>query len=110
MNTTPTTTSGNEQPIALYSHNLTHPGVPLTTLVSAIALLLSARAVIHDLPVDPNFITDSMLCGDKRIDDYFAAEYMQFNLLLDGLVRQYEKVQCKARSNGTSVMMTFSCY
>lgn len=110
MSTTPTTPSGTEQPIALYSHNLTHPGIPLTSLISAVALLLSARGVIHDLPIDPLFTSESMVCGNPMIDNHFSSAYMEFNMLLDSLTRQYNTVQCKARSNGTSIMMTFSCY
>ena len=102
--------ANGEQPLALYSHNLTHPGVPLMMLISSVALLLSARGVKHELPIDPIFTSDSMVCGTKEVDDRFMSDYLQFNMMVDGLVRQYNVVQVKARSNGSTLMMTISCY
>ncbi|QGH71894.1 hypothetical protein N1M2_31 [Klebsiella phage N1M2] len=100
----------NEQPIALFSHTMTFPGVPLENLVSSISLLLSAYGVSHQLPVSPTFTSEGLTSGDNNRDQRFVTEYMQFKLMLEDLSRQYTTVQCTAQSNGASVYLRFSCY
>ncbi|UQT02617.1 hypothetical protein YUBABA_02170 [Serratia phage vB_SmaM-Yubaba] len=100
----------NEQPLAMFSHTMTFPGVPLENLVSSIALLLSAYGVKHQLPTSPTFTTEGLTSGDNNRDQRFVTEYMQFKLMLEDLSRQYTTVQCTAQSNGASVYLRFSCY
>lgn len=107
----PTNELGEQKvPLANYSHTLAAPGIPITALLSSVALLLGAYGIKHDIPIDPTFTTESMTTGDSKSDERFTANYMAFKSLLDGLAREFTTVNCLAQSNGWSVYMRFSCY
>lgn len=105
-----TQTTNTEQPIAVFSHRMTLPGVPLENLISSLALLLGAFGVKHDMPVNPGFTSESLNTPDQNTNERFMASYMEFKLMLEDLSRQYNTVQCMAQSNGNTVYMRFSCY
>lgn len=103
-------TNGTEQPKAIFSHSMQFPGAPLTTVLSACALLIGAYGIQHDIQMDPNFSTDSLTTGNVQADARFQADYMQFKMMLDGLANQYSRVVCTAQSNGIVLYMKFTCY
>lgn len=104
------TQTTSEQPLALFSHTMTLPGVPLESLISSLALLMSAYGVSHTIPISPTFTSESLVTGNTNQDQRFAADFVQFKLMLEDLSREYTSVQCAAQSNGSSVYMRFSCY
>lgn len=105
-----TQTNTTEQPLAMFSHTMTFPGVPLTTLTSALGMLLSAYGVKHTFPVNTDFSSDALTSADENTNARFASDFMMFKSMLADMSRQYKTVQCSGESNGVSVYMRFSCY
>ena len=92
-----------------FSYNLTAPGLPTEVMISAIALLLMAYGVRHDIPYDPNFNTESVNTGNAAVDNRFQNDYMMFKMWLDGISRDYSDIHCVMAANYTTAHMTFTC-
>lgn len=106
----PMNTNNQEQPKAVFAHTLMFPGVPLTSLLTTIGLLLNVYGVVHQIPIDPNVDAEALTTGDPAKDQRFLTEYVTFKNMLDGLSREYKRVVCSTQSNGIAVYMHLSCY
>ena len=98
------------QPIQLFSHVFNAPGVPTTSILSSVGLLLGAYGVTHDIPIDPSFSSESFTSGNKDTDDRIMYDYMTFKSMIESFSREFTTVQCQTKCNGWSVHMKFSCY
>jgi hypothetical protein len=104
------TMNGTNTPKAVYSHSIHFPGAPLTTVLNACVLLLNAYGIKHGVQYDPNFTTASLNTGNQVADARFQNDYLNFKMMLDGLIKTYSSVECTVQSNGTSLYMKFTCY
>lgn len=107
MNTTPTTA---DQPKQIYAHTLMYPGVPLTSLMSMVGLLMSSNGIVHSIPIDPNFNQDTCNTGNSQADQRFMNEYMALHQTLNSLAREYDRVTCQCQSNGVGLYIHLYCY
>lgn len=107
MTTTPTT---GDQPKQIYAHTFVYPGVPLTSLMSTVGMLLSANYIEHSIPIDPNFDPQSLTSGNVQVDQRFMHEYMAFHQTLGSLSREYKQIKCQCQSNGTALYLHLYCY
>lgn len=100
---------GNSDPVVdRCSYTLHNPGIPFTTLVNAIILLLDAYGVKHTLTRDINDM-GTMETGNAQRDEIFRVEYLSFKMFLDGLIRTHNSVECSVQGSTAHVYMTFSC-
>lgn len=99
-----------QQPKAAYSHTLTGAGMPTEALINSVALLLNVYGVNHQVSVNPSYSTDSMTTGNQEQDSRFMAEYLNLKGMVEGLSREYSKIDCVMQSNGVAVYMRFNCY
>lgn len=100
--------SESHQLPANFTHTLIHPGLPFTTLLNCVIMLLEAYNVKHNATRD--FTAPmSMETGNKNMDDRFMADYLSFKMFLDGLNRDYQEIICQLQGTGTGLYMTFQC-
>jgi hypothetical protein len=98
-----------EAPPVFQTYNIAFPGLPFTTLLNTIVLLLNAYGVRHQVPYDENFVGDGLDSGNPSADSRFQNDYMMFKMFLDGLSREYRDIHCGIMGTAIGAHMTFTC-
>lgn len=99
---------GDVEPLGqLFTYTLTVPGLPTETLIGSLALLLNVYGISHNLPYVENL--DSVITDNPAVDARFHNDYIMLKMFLDGLIKDFQYIQCHAVANYVTVHMTFTC-
>lgn len=100
----------SNQPKGSFRHSMSMPGLPVTTTLGMIAMLMNVYGVSHQFPLDPNFVIESITTGNDRVDRDNTVVYLDLKNMLDAYSREYSKVEATGQIFGNIVIITFTCW